>query len=173
MEFQYQLDDKTITFNSEISKNEISADVNGEKIHFTFKHIDPHIMSLMNEKVQQRIYFTRAKDGIHLYIEGEKYFLKTASATTEFASGGAGYAGVKGLVASPMPGTIIKFLVKESDVVCKDQGLVIVEAMKMENEIRSTIDAVVKKLNFKSGDAVDVGQPIIDLEEIIPESEQS
>jgi len=38
--------------------------------------------------------------------------------------------------------------------------------MKMENEIRSTIDGVVKKLNFKAGDNVDIGQAIIDLEEL-------
>jgi pyruvate carboxylase subunit B len=66
-----------------------------------------------------------------------------------------------------MPGNIIKILVSEGDIVEKDQGLVIVEAMKMENEIRATFKAKVKKINFKPGDAVDVGKSIIDLEEIL------
>ena len=63
-----------------------------------------------------------------------------------------------------MPGKVVKILVKQGDRVEKSQGLVIVEAMKMENEIKSGSGAVVKKINFKEGDLVDAAVPIIELE---------
>ncbi|MCJ7577768.1 MAG: biotin/lipoyl-binding protein, partial [candidate division Zixibacteria bacterium] len=69
----------------------------------------------------------------------------------------------------PMPGKIVKILVREGDKVRKGQGLVIVEAMKMENEIRSPGAGIVKKINFKEGNLVDTADLIIELE---PEEEK-
>lgn len=60
-------------------------------------------------------------------------------------------------VAVPMPGKIIAVLVSEGDTVEKGQGLVIVEAMKMENEVRCPINGEVKEVRVKPGDAVEAG----------------
>ena len=55
----------------------------------------------------------------------------------------AGAAGSRQSVVAPMPGRIAKVLVKVGDVVAARQGLVVVEAMKMENELRSPGDGTV------------------------------
>jgi biotin carboxyl carrier protein len=60
-------------------------------------------------------------------------------------------------VSVPMPGKIIAVLVSEGDSVEKGQGLVIVEAMKMENEVRCPINGEVKEVRVKPGDAVEAG----------------
>ena len=60
-------------------------------------------------------------------------------------------------VSVPMPGKIIAVLVSEGDAVEKGQGLVIVEAMKMENEVRCPINGEVKEVRVKPGDAVEAG----------------
>jgi biotin carboxyl carrier protein len=60
-------------------------------------------------------------------------------------------------VSVPMPGKIIAVLVSEGDTVEKGQGLVIVEAMKMENEVRCPINGEVKEVRVKPGDAVEAG----------------
>lgn len=60
-------------------------------------------------------------------------------------------------VSVPMPGKIIAVLVSEGDTVEKGQGLVIVEAMKMENEVRCPINGEVKEVRVKAGDAVEAG----------------
>ncbi|MBN1538579.1 MAG: pyruvate/oxaloacetate carboxyltransferase [Candidatus Thermoplasmatota archaeon] len=57
-------------------------------------------------------------------------------------------------VRSPMLGTIFKILVKEGDRVKKDQPLIILEAMKMENEIISPRDGIVAKINVTVGQEV-------------------
>ncbi len=63
-----------------------------------------------------------------------------------------------------MPGKVIKIHVSENDEVRKNQTLAIVEAMKMENEIKSGIDGVIKKIHASPGELVDAQAPIFELE---------
>jgi biotin carboxyl carrier protein len=172
MEFEYQLDRQTRKFIAEIAKDSCSAEIEGEKFHFDFSFLGENILNLTNETGNHPVYFAQDKEGIYVFVGGEKFFFKSTANISKFAGAGSAFGPAKGLVTTPMPGTIIKILVKEGDLVEKDQGLVIVEAMKMENEIRSTFKAKVKKINFQPGDPVDVGKSIIDLEEIteIPNS---
>lgn len=70
----------------------------------------------------------------------------------------------EGVVTAPMPGKILKILVKEGEQVKTGQGLLILEAMKMENEIPAPKDGVVKKILVKEGDTVNTGDPLIEIE---------
>ena len=63
---------------------------------------------------------------------------------------------------SPITGKIVNFKAKKGDLVKAGQELVSIEAMKMENIIRSDHDVVIEKIHFNDGDNVGVGQVIID-----------
>ncbi len=67
-------------------------------------------------------------------------------------------------VTVPMAGNVIAVLVAEGDRVDKGQGLVIVEAMKMENEVRSPIDAEIKEVRVKTGQSVEAGETLMVVE---------
>jgi biotin carboxyl carrier protein len=67
-------------------------------------------------------------------------------------------------VAVPMPGKVIAVLVSEGDWVEKGQGLVIVEAMKMENEVRSPISGEVKEVRAKAGETLEAGAVLVVVE---------
>ena len=67
-------------------------------------------------------------------------------------------------VTVPMAGNVIAVLVAEGDRVAKGQGLVIVEAMKMENEVRSPIDAEIKEVRVKTGQSVEAGETLMVVE---------
>ncbi|MFQ5636366.1 MAG: acetyl-CoA carboxylase biotin carboxyl carrier protein subunit [bacterium] len=58
-------------------------------------------------------------------------------------------------VKSPMPGLIVDFHVQEGDLVKEGQGLVTIEAMKMENEIRSEVAGVVEKIFTRPKDSIE------------------
>jgi biotin carboxyl carrier protein len=60
-------------------------------------------------------------------------------------------------IEAPMPGKIVRVLVKEGDAVQEGQGLVVVEAMKMENELRSPKSGVVRELSAQEGQPVEAG----------------
>lgn len=67
-------------------------------------------------------------------------------------------------VKAPMPGLIVRVEVSEGDVVKPGQGLVIVEAMKMENELKAAVAARVARVLVAAGDIVERDQVLIDLE---------
>ena len=67
-------------------------------------------------------------------------------------------------VSVPMPGKVIAVLVSEGDKVERGQGLVIVEAMKMENEVRSPIAGEVKEVKVKAGDSLEAGAALLVVE---------
>jgi biotin carboxyl carrier protein len=66
-------------------------------------------------------------------------------------------------ITSPMPGKVIKIAVKQGDSVSKGDLLLVVEAMKMENNILSPADAVVDRITVTAGDLVDSFTPLIHL----------
>lgn len=64
-------------------------------------------------------------------------------------------------VSAPMPGNIIRVDVKEGDKVTSGQVLVILEAMKMENEIVSPKDGTVAQVVTSKGAVVETGSPLV------------
>ena len=67
-------------------------------------------------------------------------------------------------VKAPMPGKVTKIAVAEGDDVRKNQTLVIVEAMKMENEIKTACDGTVTKIHVTVGETVDAERPLVEVE---------
>ena len=67
-------------------------------------------------------------------------------------------------VNSPMPGTIVSVNVSVGQNVKKGDVLVVLEAMKMENEIMAPRDAVVASVQVNKGDSVDSGTPLVSLQ---------
>jgi pyruvate carboxylase subunit B len=63
-----------------------------------------------------------------------------------------------------MPGKIVTVLVNVGDTVEKDQGLLVVEAMKMENELRAPGPGVVREVRVNSGQAVEAGELLARIE---------
>lgn len=68
------------------------------------------------------------------------------------------------LIACPMPGTIVSVNVQPGQSVKKSDVLVILEAMKMENEIMAPHDAVVAAIHVNKGDSVNSGSPLVSLQ---------
>ena len=67
-------------------------------------------------------------------------------------------------VTSPMPGKVVRVLVKPGDEVKARQGLVVVEAMKMENELRAARDGRVRDVSVAEGQSVDAGTLLVVVE---------
>ena len=87
---------------------------------------------------------------------------KKAARSTSTSGGGAG--GGSGQIAVPMQGTIVKVLVEVGQAVEAGQSVVVLEAMKMENQIEADKTGTVKAINVKPGDTVGAGDVVVVIE---------
>jgi biotin carboxyl carrier protein len=69
-----------------------------------------------------------------------------------------------GLVFSFIPGTITEILVKEGQIVEKGDELVVLDAMKMQNRLKSSVSGKVKKINVAKGDRVPRGIILVEID---------
>lgn len=102
-----------------------------------------------------------------LWIDGFRFEVEAlderSRSIRELAGAKAGPAGPRPLTA-PMPGLIVRVNVRIGDAVQAGQGLVVMEAMKMENELRAPAAGRVKSVLASPGAAVEKGAMLIELE---------
>ncbi len=84
-------------------------------------------------------------------------------AIQDLAAAASGPRGPAPLVA-PMPGLIVRINATPGQVVASGAGLIVMEAMKMENELRSTSAGTVKAVHVQPGQAVEKGMVLVELE---------
>ena len=77
---------------------------------------------------------------------------------------GVGAGDDSGIVIAPMPGLVLQTEVNPGDTVKKGQTLVIIEAMKMENMIKSPHDGKIKDVHVSAGQAVDKNDKLVEFE---------
>lgn len=69
-----------------------------------------------------------------------------------------------GVLRAPMPGMVVRVTVEPGQTVAAGTGMVVLEAMKMENELRAPGPATVKAVKVQPGQAVEKGQVLVELE---------
>lgn len=101
----------------------------------------------------------RVGKDVHVALGGEVYVLSPDTGTTADTAMLASPE-----IVAPMPGKVTQVLVKEGDKVAAGDGLLILEAMKMENRLTADAPAVVRKVHVEAGQMVDGGALLIELE---------
>jgi Acetyl/propionyl-CoA carboxylase, alpha subunit len=122
----------------------------------------------VGDKVHRVIVRNRAGRGCYtLWLDGFTYEIEALDERTrtirDLTAAQSGPAGPAPLVA-PMPGLIVRVMAEPGDVVAPGQGLVVMEAMKMENELRAAGSGRVRAVHAKPGEAVDKGALLVELE---------
>ena len=169
MELEFRIEEKVHKLNLEFKDGQYRVNVDDEEYLVDSSHISESCLSLLVDGKAFTVYFAEANGKKYVSIGGEQFCIEEAQSEASAASGADATAVDEAPVAaSPMPGKVVKILVSLGDKVEQGQGLVIVEAMKMENEIKSPVKGIVDKVNFKAGDLVDAAQPILEMK---PEEE--
>ncbi len=121
-----------------------------------------NIISFRLDDTIYNIYFAEDEDKVYVAFGGDSFIIDLEKRTTTGDRRPVVQRGNS--VSSPMPGLLVKVPVSLGDKVAGGTTLAIVEAMKMQNELRAPSDGVVKKINFKEGDQIDAFQPIVELD---------
>lgn len=113
----------------------------------------------INGKLERVLAFF-SREGLWFHYRGETYFAeKTKSSRTRKQEEAAG-----GDIQAPMPGKITKVLVKDGQEVKAKQTLVVMEAMKMEYNLRSNTEGKIKKVYCSENEQVVQDQLLVEFE---------
>ena len=96
-----------------------------------------------------------------LYDGAYEFALQDPMKALLAAAGGSSASG--GALASPMPGKIVKVLVKEGEAVSEGQTLLVMEAMKMQNELKSPCAGIVVKVHVEESGTVETGAKLVEV----------
>jgi biotin carboxyl carrier protein len=135
--------------------------VDGQVIPVDVKALEPGVMSLIVEGRQYRCVL----DGDGVVIDGHRYGFELEDPRSLQGRRGVG-GGAQGPrpVKAPMPGRVVRLLVEVGDEVAEGQGVVVIEAMKMQNELKASKAGRVAKVGVAVGDTVGSGDVLVVVE---------
>jgi biotin carboxyl carrier protein len=134
--------------------------LDGQAVAVDAVEIAPNILSILLDGQSLEISITPSPDGKLKLQNGSQEF--SAEVIDPRAWSGRRHGSVEAegrqQIVAPMPGKIVRILVKAGDPVEAGQGLLVVEAMKMQNEIRSPKGGTVERVHAKEGQPVNAGE---------------
>lgn len=138
----------------------------GEKsVEVDIQYVSAHEISVLIENKSYQVFLAQDKGCRYILIDGESFVVKEATEEAAgFREGEERTSEGTILIKAPMPGKVIKVCVSEEEAVYKNQTLAIVEAMKMENEIKASVDGTIKTIHVSADDLVDSEKPLIELD---------
>jgi biotin carboxyl carrier protein len=160
-----------------VGTTEIEVDLDGDvatidgssrTAHLTEVEGTPVRMVTIGDEVHRVVARRGATRGrFTLWLDGFRYEVEALDERTRairaLSGGGKESSGPAPLIA-PMPGMIVRISVAVGDSVQAGQGLIVMEAMKMENELRAATAGTVKAILAREGTAVEKGALLLELE---------
>lgn len=164
MEFEYLLDGTPRKITLERLESGWTIREGDAAAQVEIRPISEHELLLLSGDAAHRALIARDGDRLFVRLDGREILLTEPGEHGRAAGGEAGASGDGRRIIAPMPGKVIKVCVAAGDAVRKNQTLVIVEAMKMENEIKAASDGVVVKVHVAAGELVNAERTLIELE---------
>lgn len=153
--YTVDLDNKGDVFTARIGDKEYAVDA---------CQASQSLLSFIVDGRSVLVHMARGETGWVLGVGGKQYVLEDPSAAEEAAAGGAGGGGGDGMITTPMPGKVVEVLVETGAAVEAGQPLLILESMKMQNEIKADVTGTVKQIHFSAGDLANFGDPLVEIE---------
>jgi len=169
MQPELQIDDKIFRCQIiEKSRNELSVNTGGNNVNIRFAEaIDSQQIEIQLDNEAYTVFVSHYEPGkiivsynTHTFDVIRKDILPTQA---EFNNTMEMVGSDGSNITAPMPGKVIKIAVKQGDTVSKGDLLLVVEAMKMENNIVCPADAIVDRINVAAGDMVDSNTTLVHL----------
>lgn len=150
----------------EISDGQVLLD--GEAIFIDFEQIaQPDLYSLLFDGYSHELLIESERFNYAVTLRGEHYNVQVEDERTRKLNAGRKPAGLPDgefALKAPIPGLVVKIMAEEGDEIEDGQPLLILEAMKMENELRSPKAGIVKKIDVTPGQRVEQNAILIVLE---------
>lgn len=171
MKFELEVGDRLRTVEIQRHRQGYEVLVDGRRHLVDAAHIGRTAWSLLvrdaegsaSRSIEAAVLRRTASSGFDVHIDGFHIPVQLRGGlgrrTRDVGTGGRG-SGPQRVVA-PMPGKVLRVLVEPGDAVKARQGLVVVEAMKMENELRATREGQVREVLVSEGQSVEAGTALV------------
>lgn len=139
--------------------------VNGETRHVDFLALDPSLYSVITDTASLQVVIDEDKGHYSIMMGGRLYegqVLDERALLLAQRKGGLG--GSSGDVNSPMPGLIVTVPVEQGQAVKQGQTVIILESMKMQNELKAPVDGVISTIHVSAGQTVDKGAVLVTIQ---------
>jgi acetyl/propionyl-CoA carboxylase alpha subunit len=153
------LDQDGVRYEGEAPVKAELSDIEGSPVRMV--KIGTHVYRVVVRRHQGRGRYTLWVDGYRFDTEPldeRTRAIRDLSAASAIPTGPAP-------IVAPMPGLVVRINVKPGDKVQAGQGIVVMEAMKMENELRATSAGIVRSVEVSAGTAVEKGTLLVALEQ--------
>ncbi|MCA0455911.1 MAG: biotin/lipoyl-binding protein [Chloroflexi bacterium] len=158
------------TVNNKQFEIEILADgsitVDGQKREVDFHALGPSMYSILAENVSHELTIEQRDDEIEVLMRGRLYstrVLDERALLMAQRSGGLGGDSGEVNIKSPMPGLIVAVKVEAGQAVKAGDTVVILESMKMQNELKASRDGVVGSVNVQAGQTVEQHKVLVSI----------
>jgi biotin carboxyl carrier protein len=162
VKYEIQIAGKTRAVELTRAPNGWQASLDGVALDIDAAEISPGVFSILLNGQSHEVRIAAAPDGTLTLQDGPHEWKAQVIDPRAWRGRRHGAAEVEGRqqIVAPMPGKVVRVLVKVGDQVEAGQGLLVVEAMKMQNEVRSPKTGKVEKLSAKEGQAVNSGDTL-------------
>ena len=134
--------------------------LDGQPVDADIVEINSSLFSLLLAGQSYEIHLVQSPDGLLKLQTGHHEFIAEVADPRAWRGRKHGALAAEGRqqIVAPMPGKVVRVLVQAGDRVETGQGLLVVEAMKMQNEIHSPKNGTVERLLVKEGQPVNAGE---------------
>ncbi|MEO8275549.1 MAG: biotin/lipoyl-containing protein [Thermoanaerobaculia bacterium] len=143
------------------------VEIGGVRHEVDTRALGPWVMSLLVGGESHEVAVVRAGEGVYsVDWRGRSFEVELVDPLTHLAEISRGAAGKQGkkIVKAYMPGRVVDVRVKTGDRVEVGQAMVVLEAMKMQNEIQAERSGIVSRLFVSAGEAVEGGDPLVEID---------
>jgi biotin carboxyl carrier protein len=160
MKLDVRISGQTRTVELERDASGWRATIDGQSSSADVVEIAPNTLSVLLAGQSHEVCVTPSADGkLKLQTGAQEFSAEVLDPRTwSGRRHGAVEAEGRQQIIAPMPGKVVRVLVKAGDAVEAGQGLLVVEAMKMQNEIRSPKSGAVERVLASEGQAVNAGE---------------
>lgn len=159
MTYTFRLQNQVYRVELEEYDNHINVQINGESIPLEYQKLDDNLYSLIIKSKSYSVGIHKNGKMVQVFMEGDLFELEAVPKREKVQSSSVS-SGVHE-INSPMPSRVVKILKNVDDEVHQDEGVIVVEAMKMESELKSPINGKVTELNVEEGQAVESGMILL------------
>jgi len=121
----------------------------------------PGLFSIIRDGVPGRAYVARERRNLRVVVDGRTFLLGAAGAGRERGAAG-GASDPPGKITAPLAGVAVEIRVAVGDRIEPRQGVVVIEAMKMQNEVQAPHGGVVTAVHARHGVRVERGELLVE-----------